>query len=297
VGFAVFMHRPDSRYEDIPEQQYQFPRMYLDRALGSEGDWIVYLEPSRVPVSRGYFALARVDRIVPDASAEGMFLALIAPGSYLEFGDPVPLRGLDGYAERGLLNAAGVLSGRAQAAVRPLNPADFARIVERGLGAGRDVLPRVGPDAPGWAEDAGAFDNPAARVRAAVLTSRPLRDRTFRRAVLRAYGEKCAVTGLRLINGGGRAEVEAAHIRPVERDGPDLVANGLALSGTMHWMFDRGLLGLSDDLKILVSRHVNDPDAVRGLINPTGHLLSPARAADRPRRSFVAWHRENCFKH
>jgi putative restriction endonuclease len=100
-----------------------------------------------------------------------------------------------------------------------------------------------------------------------------------------------------LINGGGRAEVEAAHIRPVERDGPDIVSNGLALSGTAHWMFDRGLVGLADNLSILVSRQSNDLDAVTAMINSSGKLLAPERAANRPRTKFVTWHRENCFKH
>lgn len=54
---------------------------------------------------------------------------------------------------------------------------------------------------------------------------------------------------MKLINGGGRAEAEAAHIRSVEANGPDIVSNGLALSGTAHWMFDRGLLSLTDDLE------------------------------------------------
>jgi hypothetical protein len=82
--------------------------------------------------------------------------------------------------------------------------------------------------------------------------SRIMRDRVFRRIVLRAYDQRCAITGLKLINGGGRAEVAAAHIRPVEASGPDIVNNGIALSGTAHWMFDRGLISLSDDLEILV---------------------------------------------
>jgi putative restriction endonuclease len=62
-------------------------------------------------------------------------------------------------------------------------------------------------------------------------------------------------------------------------------------------MFDRGLIGLSDDLAILVSRQVNDPDTVHSMINHTGRLLPTLRPAERPRAEFVAWHRENCFKH
>ena len=84
----------------------------------------------------------------------------------------------------------------------------------------------------------------------------------FRRIVLDAYDCRCAITGLKFINGGGRAEVQAAHIKPVERNGPDEISNGIALSGTAHWMFDRGLISLSDDLDVLVSRHVNDVESV-----------------------------------
>ena len=63
---------------------------------------------------------------------------------------------------------------------------------------------------------------------------RSARDRNFQITVLRVYEKRFAITGLRLINGGGRAEVEAAHIRPVEYNGPDIIKNGIALSGTAH---------------------------------------------------------------
>ncbi|MDQ1232272.1 HNH endonuclease [Sphingomonas sp. SORGH_AS_0879] len=118
----------------------------------------------------------------------------------------------------------------------------------------------------------------------------------FRRIVLRAYDERCAVTGLKLINGGGRAEVEAAHIRPVEANGPDIISNGMALSGTAHWMFDRGLIGFDDDMRILVSRQVNDPDSVRLIVNPSGRAILPAHLVSRPHPDFVRWHRDHRFK-
>jgi putative restriction endonuclease len=126
--------------------------------------------------------------------------------------------------------------------------------------------------------------------------SRPIRDRVFRRVILRAYDERCAVTGFKFINGGGRAEVAAAHIRPVEAGGPDLPQNGVALSGTVHWMFDRGLISFTNDLRILVSRHVNDRDGVASLINPTGRLIGPISEQLRPHPAFLSWHRENSFK-
>lgn len=134
------------------------------------------------------------------------------------------------------------------------------------------------------------------RERVIQLTSRIVRDRIFRRVVLRAYDERCAVTGLKLINGRGRAEVEAAHIRPVEANGPDSLRNGIALSGTVHWMFDRGLISLADDLEILVSRQLNDQESVRAMLNRSGRALAPSLASRRPHPAFLAWHREHRFK-
>ena len=303
MGFGVFIHREDSEYEDSPATQYQFPKQYLSRVSACIGDWIVYYEPRKVPGSKGYNAIARVEKVVPDPSADNMYLALIEPGSYLSFATPVPFILEDGLAERGLLNELGKISGRAQAAVRPITPQDFDRILSRGLVEDHPLLPRVGapvidePLALQFEERQSAFVYEQERERVATLTSRVVRDRVFRRVVLQAYNERCAVTGLKLINGGGRAEVAAAHIRPVEHNGPDSINNGLALSGTAHWMFDRGLIGISDDLEIIVSRHVNDRDGAASLINKTGRLIGPDLKRDRPHPAFLQWHRENCFKH
>jgi len=278
--------------------QYQFPKQYLGRAESCIGDWIVYLEPRKVPGSRGYFAVARVQRIIPDPKAPEMYIALIEPNSYLDFATPIPFNDIDGPIERGLLNDAGRLSGRAQSAVRPVSDADFNRIVDRGIDDRDPLLPREGTlDQPaGFDEGQAPYVFEQQRDRILRLTSRIVCDRVFRRIVLRAYDERCAVSGLKLINGGGRAEVNAAHIRPVEADGPDTVRNGLALSGTAHWMFDRGLISLGDDLQILISRQANDPDGIRAFINRSGFAAPPVNPKDRPHPQFLAWHRENCFK-
>lgn len=302
MAFGVFIHRADSIYEDSPAERYQFPRPYLTRAQQTVGDWILYYEPRKVRGTRGYFAAAKVKQIIPDSGAPDMYIAVIEPGSYLEFPDPVPFGSPGDPVERGLLNEAGVISGRAQSAVRPVSAADFNRIIELGLGGDYRLLPRdddaaLSPTLTNTVQDEPApflFDQERDRI--SYYGSRIVRDRIFRRVVLRAYDERCAITGLKLINGGGRAEVQAAHIRPVEASGPDIINNGLALSGTVHWMFDRGLISLDDELRILVSRQINDPDGVNAMINKSGHALPPLRPADRPHPHFLRWHRENCFK-
>ncbi len=114
--------------------------------------------------------------------------------------------------------------------------------------------------------------------------------------MLKAYDKRCAFTGFQFINGGGRAEVEAAHIKSVEAKGPDVVQNGLALSGTVHWMFDRGLLSVADDERILLSNHINDVDGVRKILNRERPGAIPRRLHEQPDPQFLRWHREHCFK-
>lgn len=293
---GVFIHRADSIYDDHPEKRYQFPSMYLDRASQFAGDWIIYYEPVKIPGSKGYHAIAKVERIVPDPTKSGMYLALIEPGSYLPFERPVPFKGPQGRVERGVVNP--------QWAVRGISLEDFNRILELGIPDEETVLPRVGEQqsmlhlassaAVADAHMPYVFDTERERV--AAFTNRLVRNRVFRRIVLDAYDCRCAITGLKFINGGGRAEVQAAHIKPVEANGPDIVTNGIALSGTAHWMFDRGLISLSDDLDVLVSRQVNDVDSVWSLVNKTRRAAVPGNPAHRPHPAYLAWHREHCFK-
>ena len=286
---GVFIHKADSIYDDQPETQYQFPSMYLDRASRLVGDWIIYYEPVKVMGSKGYYAIAKVQSIVPDPTKPGMHLALIEPGTYLDFERPVPFTGPEGRYERAVVNP--------QWAVRSISIEDFNRILELGMPDQEPLLPRTDASpGTGLMEERTPFMFDDPRERVVAFTNRIVRDRVFRRKVLAAYDSRCAITGLKLINGGGRAEVQAAHIKPVEANGPDIITNGIALSGTAHWMFDRGLISLADDLEVLVSRQVNDVDGVWGLVNRTRRAAVPGNPAHRPHPSYLAWHRGQCFK-
>jgi putative restriction endonuclease len=127
------------------------------------------------------------------------------------------------------------------------------------------------------------------------VVTRPFRDAAFSGSIKAAYRDTCGFTGLKIINGGGRSEVQAAHVRPVASAGPDSLRNGIALCATAHWMFDRGLISIAADHQLLIAKgHV--PDAVSRLLNPDRMLLAPQRADQAPHPEFLRWHRENVFK-
>lgn len=291
----VLLHKAESIYEDEPDVVYDFPRTYLKAMEEAVGDWIVYYEPVKAG-PRGYFAVAKISRVIPKPGADGRFLALIEPRSYLPFDRDVP-RLIDGKPlENNLADLAGVplKGGAVQLAVRRLPEADFARIVDLGLPQDLEAIEatRYNPRTHDIDDKAEIFQRPVIER----LTRRKYRDVAFSRKVRDAYGYRCAMSGLQLRNGGGRPEVQAAHIRPVEKDGSDSVRNGLTLSGTLHWMFDRGLISVADDNQtILVSRNKVPADAIARLISPSGKLLKPANPLHMPHPDNLRWHRENVF--
>jgi putative restriction endonuclease len=298
---AVFTTKVDPTYDDLPEDRYHFPQTYLGVAERSIGDWILYYEPRRSsgdPSSRGgrqaYFATARVSGIRPDPTMRGHFHAFVE--DYLPLPRPVPFREGAHFFEASLRRADGQTSkGAFGRSVRALSDAEYDAILRAGMAPvmdfGSPAEPRPRAPALGFGEEPETFERPMVER----LTARPLRDAAFAAAVKEAYRDTCAVTGLRLINGGGRAEVQAAHIRPVASQGPDSPRNGLALSSTVHWMFDRGLISIAEDSTLLVAERLV-PAGARRLFVPDGRLLLPERQDLRPHPQFLSWHRASVFK-
>ena len=284
-----------SIYDDLPEFRYHFPRTYLNQVQAAVGDWIVYYEPRRSHGGgrQAYFAMARVIRVEADPDIQDHYYAYL--DAFLEFDHSVSFQGGQGnYWESALQKADGSTNkGAFGRAVREIPQPEYEAIVRAGFH--RLLEPWEIKDAAmaqGVAEEAVAYD---ARPLVEQCITRPFRDEAFRRKVREAYQNTCAFSGLNLINGGGRPEVQAAHIRPVASHGTDSVRNGLALTGTLHWLFDRGLLAVSEDLGVLVSSQ-GLPDDLGRLLRQEHRLFLPDAFDQRPHPMFLSWHRENVFK-
>ena len=295
---GIFQTKISPAYDDLPESQYHFPRMYLNQVNRTIGDWIVYYEPRRATsdvLSRGgrqaYFAFARVTGVREDHSRSDHFYADIA--DYLPFDNAVSFReGTHFYetAMRGL--DGGTNSGSAQRAVRNMPDNEFDGIIKAGFATELSTETNFAPpSSSGFDEPPALFERPLIEA----TVTRPFRDRVFSRQIQEAYDKRCAMTGLRIINGGGRPEAQAAHIRPVIQDGPDSIRNGLSLSSTMHWMFDRGLLSVDDNFRILKAKNAV-PSEVERLLNPSGFLNVPEDFRLQPHKQFLNFHRETIFK-
>lgn len=300
---AIFDLKSGSRYKD-GQGHYHFPARYLEVARNSVGDWVLYREPRRNNGSQAYIAVARVADIEPDLELAGHYYANVT--DYLDFPAPVPFKNDGRYAETALRDIGDPrrvgreIQGRS---IRLIPQEDFDEIVLAGLREPLDPAnaKRLSPDMlpldvpwsmqPGFDGQSGFAETVDRRVEQ-ILLNRKVRDATFRLEVCRAYEDTCAVTGLRIINGGGRSEVQAAHIKPVAANGPDVVRNGIALSATVHWLFDRHLISIGENHRLLVA-HNRVPSELRNLFRPESQGLHwPKDSRLMPHPAFLAHHRE-----
>lgn len=303
---AVFIQNSISIYDDRPGEAYHFPKRYLRVVQETVGDWVIFYESRKNKGSFGYVSVQRVLDVLPDPNKPDHFFAVLEPSSEWSFEQTVPRAAPDGVAFEHALRASDgrpMSGGASVSAVRRLTDLEFASIVNQGMQklAGPEALPRIADqDAAetiqGFAETHSQFDPaPVTLFRADVLTSRKYRDPSFQRQVKAAYGGRCAISGLELRNGGGRPEVEAAHIRAVKDGGPDIIRNGLALSGTLHWMFDRGLISVASNHRILISHNKVPKETATRLIAPGQRLLLPKNPRHHPHPDYLQYHRENVF--
>jgi putative restriction endonuclease len=120
------------------------------------------------------------------------------------------------------------------------------------------------------------------------------REARFAFEVLPAYDFTCALTGYRMVAEDGTTILDAAHIYSFSHGGPCLVRNGLALSKTAHWLFDRGFWSLSDELHVLVKKQdFHETGDLSLLLKPKDGmtLVKLPNSTNRPDPDYLAWHR------
>lgn len=295
---AVLTTKVIPGYKDLPEVRYHFPRAYLNQVRQAIGDYVLYYEPRRTTVElssfggrQSYFGVARVVNLIEDKDKADHYYALV--DEYLDFDRPVPFARSGHYYESALRKSDGSTNkGAFGRAVRLIPDGEFDQILKAGFAPilGEETQRRQSRQAE-ISEPNTPFEPPIIEM----TVSRPFRDKSFMYNVRAAYENRCAMTGLRLINGGGRPEVQTAHIQPVAEKGPDSIRNGLALSGTVHWMFDRGLISIGDDYKILIAENHVPDDALR-LLNQSRTINLPSDPAFYPNALFLKFHRDKIFK-
>jgi putative restriction endonuclease len=135
---------------------------------------------------------------------------------------------------------------------------------------------------------------PAARYGEPILAKRRIGQGAFRVLVTDAYARRCAITGEKTL-----PVLEAAHIKPFARSGPNSISNGLLLRSDFHKLFDLGYVTVTPDFRIQVSPRIKSEwfngEAYYRL---QGKQLAamPERAFDHPKREWLEWHNLEVFQ-
>jgi putative restriction endonuclease len=79
-----------------------------------------------------------------------------------------------------------------------------------------------------------------------------VRSGIFKKEIPKVYNYACAISGMRIITDGDIQMIDACHIVPFSVSHDDTITNGISLCPNLHRAFDRGLISLDPEYRVLV---------------------------------------------
>ncbi|HVT74775.1 MAG TPA: HNH endonuclease [Lacunisphaera sp.] len=126
--------------------------------------------------------------------------------------------------------------------------------------------------------------------------SQQKRDDAFSEIVLDNYGFSCAVTGQRFYS-SHHTEAHGAHIISKKKRGTDDPRNGVALSQSVHWAFDRGIFTISDQYEVVINPKARRANVANFQLMELDRkpILLPKDEHYHPHLEALAWHKKEVF--
>ena len=126
----------------------------------------------------------------------------------------------------------------------------------------------------------------------------PIRIAGFRQTIMRIYDYTCAVCQLYVLTLDGESVTEAAHIIPFKVSGNNDVRNGISLCQLHHWSFDKGLISVDRNYKVIVSDLMLERGPAEWLLTTLRgkSILLPEHDELYPAQEALSWHREKIFR-
>lgn len=124
-----------------------------------------------------------------------------------------------------------------------------------------------------------------------------LRGSVFRREIPKIYNNTCCISGMRVDAMVSVSMIDACHIIPFSVGYDDTISNGIALCPNLHRAFDRGLIAIDDDYRVMVSPNlaeISSPYSIKAFESKQINL--PSITAYHPIKQNFEWHRENVYK-
>ena len=117
---------------------------------------------------------------------------------------------------------------------------------------------------------------------------------SFRNSIMSLYDFTCSMCRRRVITLDGETIVDAAHIIPFSESRNDNVTNGFSLCKNHHWIFDRGLISVDEDYRVLISPKL-DTNSIVTIDLEGRKIMLPGIPKCNPAIESFDWHRTNIF--
>jgi putative restriction endonuclease len=124
-----------------------------------------------------------------------------------------------------------------------------------------------------------------------------LRGSIFKREIPKIYNNTCCISGMRIDATVNVSMIDACHIIPFRESYNDTVTNGIALCPNLHRAFDRGLIAIDEDYKVVVSRSFKEVENIYSIKCFEGKEINlPKLTSYYPLKENFWWHRNNVYK-
>lgn len=124
-----------------------------------------------------------------------------------------------------------------------------------------------------------------------------LRGSLFKREIPKIYNNTCCISGMKIDATISISMIDACHIVPFSASYDDTITNGIALCPNLHRAFDRGLITIDDNYKVVVSKSFKEYATNYCIRVFEGKEIQlPKMHSYYPLLENFRWHRENIFK-
>jgi len=124
-----------------------------------------------------------------------------------------------------------------------------------------------------------------------------IRGSLFKREIPKIYNNTCCISGMKIDATVNVSMIDACHIVPFSESYNDTVTNGIALCPNLHRAFDRGLIAVDENYKVVVSNTFMEVETSYSIRSFEGKDIQlPKMKSYYPLMENFEWHRNNIYK-
>lgn len=119
----------------------------------------------------------------------------------------------------------------------------------------------------------------------------------FKREIPKIYNNTCCISGMKIDAIISISMIDACHIIPFSESYNDTITNGIALCPNLHRAFDRGLITIDENYRVIVSKIFKEDKtnySIKAFENQ--QVILPKHDKYYPLIDNLIWHRKKNFK-